>query len=279
MTTPRKNWSKQPDEILGMGWSDSVVADFVRLQAFLNTRWARYGLTPEEAGEAVLTPQEMMLVTNVQSPGRARRRLLGLPTNTPQGTFSARPENAGGTPRVRISWSKFAEFQGYQDRSHPNSGQSSGNPAPEIAPSEKRREEKKQEEERGAEAPSARAPRSFPPPPMEAVGLTTLLGRVILESVPKAKLPKTVVQVAAWAHEIDRLHRLDGWSWQDVRAVITWLPSHRGGNGFRWGEQILSAATLRKHFPRLHCAMQVNGSSQEESEKAREQLEEVFRGI
>lgn len=158
MTTPRKNWSRQPDEILGMGWSDSVVADFVRLQAFLNIRWARYGLTPEEAGEAVLTAQEMMLVTNVQSPARARRRLLGLPANTPQGTFSARPENAAGAPRVRISWSKFAEFQGYLDRRHPNSGQSSGNLDPGNALSEKRREEKKQEEEQREESHS---PSSF----------------------------------------------------------------------------------------------------------------------
>ena len=156
MTTPRKNWSKQADEILGMGWDDTAVADFARLQAFMNTRWARYGLTPEEAGEALLTPQEMMLVTNVQNPRSARRRLLALPSDTPQGAFHAHEVDTGKARCVKVRWSNFAEFQGYYDRRHPNAGPPPAERGPNDAPSEKRREEKRKEEEReesGAIAP------------------------------------------------------------------------------------------------------------------------------
>ncbi len=192
MATPRKNWFKQPDQIGAMGWSDAVVADFTRLAAFLNSRWARHGLSPAEACEADLTRPEMMLVTNVQSPRSARNRLLALPTHTPMGEFRAEPVRVGGVWRVRISWPKFPEFQGYQDRPHPNAGQSPGKPRAAAAPSEKRREKKRRRREKSAEAAPARAPRSLPPPPTEAVGLTIALGESILRSVPKAKLPRTV---------------------------------------------------------------------------------------
>ena len=68
MATPRKNWSRLFDQVLRMGWPDAVLADFIRLQAFMNGRWARDGLTPEEANEVVLSPQECMVVTATQNP-------------------------------------------------------------------------------------------------------------------------------------------------------------------------------------------------------------------
>lgn len=124
-----------------MGWCDAVLADLIRLQAFLNERWARDGLTPEEATEATLSAQEMMLVTNTQHPRSARRRLLALPPDTTMGALRVSEVCAGRDSRVRIEWPKLAEFQCYLERDHPKPGLSSGGSLPRRSPSETRRNE------------------------------------------------------------------------------------------------------------------------------------------
>ena len=278
MATPRKNWSRLPDQILREAWSDSTLADFIRLQAYLNQRWARDCLTPREAGEAVLSAQEMMLVTHTVSPRSARRRLLALPRCTPLGTFQAEEVQTGRALGVRITWSKFAEFQCYPDRNPPDRGQSSGDSGVEIDPSETRRNKTRQEEEAGADAPSMSSLRLDTPPSEDASKLTALLGQTILKSVPKAKLPRSALEYANWAPEIDRLHRLDACSWEEIRAVIEWLPTHSGANGFCWGRQILSARKLREKFAQLHSTMLASTAAPADSDRSRRQAEEVFRG-
>lgn len=103
-----------------------------------------------------------------------------------------------------------------------------------------------------------RASRGRPPPP-ESLDLAIRLGRRARDSVPGCKLPGTPKGLASWAAEVDRLHRLDnspdGWPWETIGAVIDWLPTHVGSNGFRWGAQILSPTNLRKHFARLVAEM------------------------
>jgi hypothetical protein len=140
VATPRKNWSRLFDQVLRMGWPDAVLADFIRLQAFLNERWARDGLTPEEAGDALLSPQQCMLVTCTQNPRSARRRLLALPSSTPMGAFDAHEEQTGRALWVKVRWEKFAESQEYQDRGRPDPGNSRGRDAPEPSPSETRQD-------------------------------------------------------------------------------------------------------------------------------------------
>jgi hypothetical protein len=124
MATPRKNWSKLPDQIIRENWSDKVVAVFVRLQIFLNQRWCRDGLSSQEAGECVLSAQDAMQVTHVQNPRSARDRLLKLPTNTPMGIFEAELVDTGGVRAIKIRWSNFSEFQGYSERPTPTPGSS-----------------------------------------------------------------------------------------------------------------------------------------------------------
>jgi len=150
MASPRKNYSRLPDQILREDLKDATLADLVRLAAYLNQRWARDGLTPDEAEECALSSQEAMLVTNTSSPRSARRRLLALTSCTPFGELHAEPVHAERAWPVRVRWHNFTDVQGYRDRPHPNSGQFRGDRAPENAPSEKRREEKRRKEEREA---------------------------------------------------------------------------------------------------------------------------------
>ena len=104
--------------------------------------------------------------------------------------------------------------------------------------------------------------------PAEALEMVALLNLSILHSTPGATTATTEHQVNAWAAELDRLHRIGapgsehGWTWQQIEAVLRWLPSHQGSNGFAWGPQIRSASKLRVQFPRLHVEMmKVSGGS------------------
>ena len=59
-----------------------------------------------------------------------------------------------------------------------------------------------------------------------------------------------------WCHEIDLLHTIgepggdQPFSWEDIHAVLRWLPTHQNDD-FSWGLVIRSASKLRKHFSRL----------------------------
>jgi hypothetical protein len=53
-----------------------------------------------------------------------------------------------------------------------------------------------------------------------------------------------------WSADIDKLHRIDGQSWERIREVIDW--SQR--DDF-WHRNILSGSKLRKQFDRLGAAM------------------------
>ncbi len=75
MATPRKNYSRLYDETAWTGWSNVALATLVRVQIMMNTRWARHGLTPDEASEITLTPQDMMAVTSTRNTSRALKTL------------------------------------------------------------------------------------------------------------------------------------------------------------------------------------------------------------
>jgi hypothetical protein len=148
MASDRRPYVKIPDAVLREPWDDATLADLVRLQLWLNTRWARLRLTAEEAGRAFLGPQDMMTVTHTQNPTRARRRLLRLPQRSAGVTISVREQRAGVTPAspqrnpsvtpaspdatpsgslgVYIEWPKFPKEQAYQDRRSPKLGANSG---------------------------------------------------------------------------------------------------------------------------------------------------------
>jgi len=80
--------------------------------------------------------------------------------------------------------------------------------------------------------------------------LAKLLYDLILENDPKAKNPK----LPNWAADIDKLHRLDGRSFEEIEAVIRWCQQ----DDF-WHTNILSAGKLRSQFQQLILKMKGNG--------------------
>ena len=53
----------------------------------------------------------------------------------------------------------------------------------------------------------------------------------------------------------------------EIEATIRWLPTHRGRDGFAWGEQIRSATKLREKYPQLDVARKANGAGRRVNEK------------
>lgn len=82
--------------------------------------------------------------------------------------------------------------------------------------------------------------------------LAVLLAKRILSNNPKhSKLSNGKYQetVTKWVGDIDKLHRLDKQSADDIRRVIEWSQAHDF-----WQKNILSGAALRKQFDRLYIA-------------------------
>jgi hypothetical protein len=106
--------------------------------------------------------------------------------------------------------------------------------------------------------PKPRLPSILSP---ESEATFDLLLWAIEESMPGASIPDPgTTRYRHWCEELDRLHRLgekgstEGFSWEDIQAVIRWLPTHRKGD-FEWGLVIRSARKLRDHFARLLAQM------------------------
>ena len=69
--TRRKHWFRVADSILEDDWDDKTLATAVRFMAYLNTRWARNGLTASEACEGELSVRQVSVIT------RTSRRDVG----------------------------------------------------------------------------------------------------------------------------------------------------------------------------------------------------------
>lgn len=80
------------------------------------------------------------------------------------------------------------------------------------------------------------------------------------ENDPKARVPKTENQMKHWYDAIDKLNRIDGRSWEEIRRVIDWCQADEF-----WKGNILSASTLRKQYPKLRArALTSEGSDWKE---------------
>lgn len=87
--------------------------------------------------------------------------------------------------------------------------------------------------------------------PGEAYTLAELLRASIVRAHPNLRLAReTDAQQARtierWADPIDKLHRLDGCSWGEIREMITWATAHTF-----WGGVIQSAGNLRDHWDKM----------------------------
>ena len=81
----------------------------------------------------------------------------------------------------------------------------------------------------------------------EALELADLLKEKILKNQPTAKIDKNYQK--NWAKDIEKAHRIDGRSWNQLRGAITYAQDY---SDF-WGMNIRSGAKLRKHYDRLEA--------------------------
>ena len=81
----------------------------------------------------------------------------------------------------------------------------------------------------------------------EALELAELLKEKILKNQPTARIDKNYQK--NWAKEIEKAHRIDGRSWNQLRGAITYAQDY---SDF-WGVNIRSGAKLRKHYDRLEA--------------------------
>jgi hypothetical protein len=121
VATPRKHWFRVQDSILHETWPIEIKGVMVNLCAYLNTRWAREGLTAEDACVARLSPAACCLVTGSQRLVKARAMLHSLAVET---KLTVTEDGAD----TLIRWDKFAEVQGLLTLKLPES-------LPRVAPS------------------------------------------------------------------------------------------------------------------------------------------------
>ncbi len=86
--------------------------------------------------------------------------------------------------------------------------------------------------------------------PDEAIELARLLFSKHKKLDPKYAVK--VSQVSKWAFDIEKLNRIDGRDYKDIKAVILWVKT--AGNF--WSSNIMSGKKLRAQFPRLYLEMQ-----------------------
>ena len=91
-----------------------------------------------------------------------------------------------------------------------------------------------------------------PPPPLphEAVTVAHMIANHVQRLDAKAKnlLPANYSKtVQSWAEDIDKLHRLDGRSWDEIRSVWNWT-----SNDDFWRTNVKSGSKLRAQFSNLY---------------------------
>jgi len=58
---------------------------------------------------------------------------------------------------------------------------------------------------------------------------------------------KSIANIKKWAYDIDKINRIDGRSWSDIKAIIIWVKTP----GNFWASNIMSGSKLREKFPTL----------------------------
>lgn len=112
MATPRKNWFKVPDSIAFDNLTNDELAGLIRLQGYMNTRWARDGKSASERGHCTITPALAKQITGKHRADIAATSLRHLADIT---SISVRYDG----DIASISWPKYAEFQAVAFRESP----------------------------------------------------------------------------------------------------------------------------------------------------------------
>ncbi len=148
MPTPRKRYFRVADAILREPWPRDVKLMLVLLMAWLNQRWARDGLSADEAGRAILSRSALAEITGRYRLDSARKALRKLADHV-----SITIEVDGDFTSIR--WPKFAEFQNYPAETGPSPGLEA---APSVPPPRPRPATRDPQRER----PGSAVPRSCP---------------------------------------------------------------------------------------------------------------------
>lgn len=87
------------------------------------------------------------------------------------------------------------------------------------------------------------------PPDSDAYKVASYLDRQILKRMPNKK-PATEATLQRWAGDFDKLNRIDGYSWEDIKETLGWSQQDEF-----WKNNILSGQTFRKQFVKLFLTM------------------------
>ncbi len=238
MGSARKRWFRVASSLYREPWPRDVKLTMVMLCAYLNDRWARDGLTAEEACTAVISAGDLHAITGRAQRVHAERALRAFSVHV---TCTIRERNG----LIEIHWPKFAEFQHLP----PESG-TGAVPKPPPTRHATRATPPQQEPN----------PRKRVPPPRWAVDcsalLVDLLGPVPGASIPAGAPLRWAREIEKMATEVPELRAKD----DDARGVLV-----EAGIRFALGETnlgseyqvvIRSGASLRAKWPKLVRAAQ-----------------------
>ena len=199
MATPRKHWFRISDSILREPWTRDEKMTLVMLCAWLNQRWARDGLDPENACRATLSRAALAEIT-----GRVQLRhaLNSLRALSERISLSIRVDGEF----VVIEWPKFAEFQGLASRSGEKTGQKSPPPHTHTQDAPARR---KTQEGEGVQGEQPAAPAS-PGPRLALVGVESDPAEASPTPTPKPDPPAKLIPKPE-SFPPDSMDRLRAW--------------------------------------------------------------------
>ena len=89
-----------------------------------------------------------------------------------------------------------------------------------------------------------KCPESLEP---ETYRLASLISELHIQNLDSGYKPITQKQKQTWASDIEKLHRIDGRSYQDIEKVIRSIKVH----GQFWGSVVMSGSKLRDKFPTI----------------------------
>ena len=104
--------------------------------------------------------------------------------------------------------------------------------------------------------------------PTEALGIANELAKNVKEKFDFVKISNK--DISRWAEDIEKINRLDGYSWHEIAWVVEWVHQHRF-----WSQQIRSGFKLRKQFEELKVQIQGDKAKQaddEQKERARNRV-------
>ena len=93
-------------------------------------------------------------------------------------------------------------------------------------------------------------------PNTEAIQIASLMANAILERDPQYRFlvaDKREKTLGNWAGDIDKINRIDGRPWEQIRSVVGWYTK----DDF-WSVNIVSGSKLRKQFDQLVLKMPTN---------------------